>query len=114
MSVETVRRVTSHQADPVTLVPTEYQRAEHFVHRQIAGEHLLVALRRDAIAPIFAMTPTAAAIWERLDSWVTEATLVAHLLTEFDADRVLAERDVHEFLEQLQAANALVIREGKE
>ena len=113
MYVETVRRVTAHQANPVNPVPSEYQRAEHFVHRQIAGEHLLVALRRDAVAPIFAMTPTAAAIWERLDSWVTVDTLVAHLLSEFDADSILAERDVREFLEQLQAANALVKREGK-
>ena len=93
-------------------MPTEFQRAEHFVHREIAGEHLLVALRRDAVAPIFAMTPTAAAIWDRLDHWVTLDELIAHVLAEFDATHEVAARDVREFLDQLETAKALVTRQS--
>lgn len=112
MHVETLRRVTADHANPVDRMPTEYHRAEHFVHREIAREHLLIALRRDAAAPIFAMTPTAAAIWDRLDAWATLDALVAHVLGQFEVEHVFAEQDVREFLEQLQMANALVTREG--
>jgi hypothetical protein len=110
MYVEHVRLVTSRHARLHLAMPTEFQRAEHFVHREIAGEHLLVALRRDAAAPIFAMTPTAAAIWDRLQHWTTLEELITHVVTEFDVTRELAEQDVQEFLGQLQTANALVTR----
>src|SRR5688572_11086109 len=113
MYVETVRRVTGPHANRRALMPTEFQRADYFVHREIAGEHLLIALRRDAAAPIFAMTPTGAAIWDRLDNWATVDALVEHVVAEFDVERALAERDAREFLEQLQIANALEIREGE-
>ena len=103
MYVETVRGVSPLQANHCAFMPTEFQRAEYFVHRQIAGEHLLVALRRDAVAPIFAMTPTAASLWDRLAMWATVDELVAHVLAEFDASSATAEQDVREFLEQLQA-----------
>ena len=112
MYVETVRRVTTHHENLRPLMPTEFQRAEHFVHREIAGEHLLVALRRDAVAPIFAMTPTAASLWDRLGTWATLQELTAHVLEEFDVTAERAEQDVRDFLEQLQTANALVTRQG--
>jgi hypothetical protein len=112
MHVETVRRVTLHQQSRGDLMPTEFHRADHFVYRQIAGEDLLIALRRDAAAPIFAMTPTGAAIWDRLGEWTTLDALVSHVLAQFDVDRAVAERDVREFLEQLGTANALISREG--
>lgn len=112
MYVETVRRVTTHHAYFRTFMPTEFQRAEHFVHREIAGEHLLVALRRDAVAPIFAMTPTAASLWDRLETWATLDDLTAHVLAEFDVTAERAEQDVRDFLDQLQTANALVTRQS--
>ena len=112
MYVETVRRVTGPHANRRALMPTAFQRAEYFVHREIAGEHLLVALRRDAAAPIFAMTATAASIWDRLATWATVDALVAHVLDEFETSRATAEQDVREFLDQLQTANAVVTRES--
>lgn len=112
MSVDTVPRVSSPHAYLRILMPTEFQRAEHFVHREIAGEHLLVALRRDTAAPIFAMTPTAAAIWDHLADWATLDELIAHVLADFHVTREVAERDVRDFLDQLQTAKALVTRQG--
>ena len=112
MYVETVRRVTTDHANLRTFMPTEYQRAEHFVHREIAGEHLLVALRREAAAPIFAMTPTAASLWDRLGTWATLDDLTAHVLAEFDVPPARADQDVRDFLDQLQTANALVTRQS--
>ena len=112
MYVETTRRITYHPAKLSIVMPTEFQRAAYFVHREIAGEHLLVALRRDAAAPIFAMTPTAAAIWDRLDHWATLDDLVGHVLAEFDVTREVATQDVTAFLEQLRTANALDTRQS--
>jgi hypothetical protein len=112
MYVETVRRVSFYREILPSDMPTEFQRGEHFVHREIAGEHLLVALRRDAAAPIFAMTPTAAAIWDRLVEWTTVEELVAHVVSAFDVTREVAAQDVRDFLDQLDSAKALRSRQG--
>lgn len=107
-------RVIADLAYFVPIMSTQFHRAEHFVHREIAGEHLLIALRREAAAPIFAMTPTAAAIWDQLEDWVTMDGLISHVLSEFDVERAVAERDVREFLDQLETAHALLVRRGSE
>jgi hypothetical protein len=90
---------------------TEYRRDDRHVYREIAGEHLLIALHREAVAPMFAFTPTAASLWSRLDGWVTPDGLTDHLVSHFEVDRDLAERDVAEFLEQLLSIGALQSRE---
>jgi hypothetical protein len=90
---------------------TEYRRGDRHVYRQIAGEHLLISLHRDTLAPMFALTPTAAALWERLASWQDREALVAHLLEEFDVTREQAGADVGDFLDQLAAISALHSRE---
>jgi hypothetical protein len=90
---------------------TEYRRDDRHVHREIAGEHLLIALHREAIAPMFAFTPTAAALWAALEGWTTPAGLVENLLGRFEVERAQAEQDVGEFLEQLLSIGALQTRE---
>ena len=90
---------------------TQYRRDDKHVYREIAGEHLLIALHRDAVAPMFAFTPTAASLWSMLGDWVSVDRLVAHLLEYFEVDRPEAERDVGEFLEQLLSIGALHTRE---
>jgi hypothetical protein len=90
---------------------SEYRRDDRHVHRQIAGEHLLIALHRDAVAPMFAFTPTAAALWTALGDWTSSEGLVGSLLETFDVDQEVAERDVEEFLEQLLSIGALQTRE---
>jgi hypothetical protein len=90
---------------------TEYRRDDRHVYREIAGEHLLIALHREAVAPMFAFTPTAAVLWSALDGWTTPANLVEFLLDRFEVDRARAEGDVGEFLEQLLSIGALQTRE---
>jgi hypothetical protein len=90
---------------------TEYRRDDKHVYREIAGEHLLIALHRDAVAPMFAFTPTAASLWSVLGDWMPLDRLVGHLLEHFEVDRFDAERDVAEFLEQLLSIGALQSRE---
>ncbi len=90
---------------------TEYRHGDKHVYRHIAGEHLLIALHRDSVAPMFAFTPTAAALWQQLAQWATTEGLVAHLLGEFEVSREQAALDVEEFLEQLGTIGALESRE---
>ena len=89
----------------------EYRRNDRHVYREIAGEHLLIALHRDAVAPMFAFTPTAAALWSALDGWTERGSLIEHLLERFEVERGQAEADVGEFLEQLLSIGALETRE---
>lgn len=96
------------------MTKTEYRRDDRHVYRQIAGEHLLIALHRDAVAPMFAFTPTAGAVWAQLEKWATQSMLVDYLVAHFDVDRKSAESDVGEFFEQLLAINALEMREVDE
>jgi Coenzyme PQQ synthesis protein D (PqqD) len=92
-------------------MPLEYRHGEHHVYRHVAGEHLLISLHRDAVAPMFAFSPTAAAVWTWLDGWSTPAVLAARLCERFDVGPERAAEDVGEFLEQLKTIGAVEVRE---
>lgn len=95
-------------------MPLHYRRGDNHVYRVIAGEHLLVALHGDSPEPLFALTATAALLWEALATWTSSANLVGALVENFDVDPVRAEADVADFLEQLQSVGALRDREDGE
>jgi hypothetical protein len=88
----------------------EYQRSEDFVHRHVAGEHLLLALRRDRTAPMFMLTPTAAFVWDDLARWTALSALVERVVAHFDVSEEVASADVAGFLEQLQSLGAVSTR----
>lgn len=92
----------------------QYRRDDRHVYRHIAGEHLLIAIHRDAVAPLFTFTPTAAALWAQLETWVTPHRLADYLIERFEVGREIAERDVGEFVEQLLSVGALQTQEEKE
>ena len=92
------------------MVHVEYLRGGGHVYRHVAGEHLLVSIRGDSDSPLFAMTPTAAALWARLGEWATIEQLVSCLTERFDVTADKAAGDVEEFLEQLQEIHALARR----
>jgi hypothetical protein len=92
----------------------EYQRGNDHVYRLIAGEHLLVALRREVVSPLFALTDTGAALWTRLADWSTEEALVDELTQRFEVEPDVARVDVVQFLEQLRSVGALLTREAGE
>ena len=90
---------------------TQYLRNDNHVYRQIAGEDLLVSVRRSTVAPLYALTPTAASLWARLGEWCTVADLAECLTASFAVDADVAARDVSEFLDQLDTIGALAVRE---
>lgn len=89
-----------------------YERTDGFVYRQVAGEHLLLALKRDRTAPMFMLTPTAGFLWEQLAQAASVATLVERLAAEFEVGEDVAAADVATFLEQLRALGAVAIHEA--
>jgi hypothetical protein len=91
---------------------TEYHRGDSHVYRSIAGESLLVALRREAVSPLFALTPTAVALWQRLATWATLETLAQSLVEAFEVSTDVAIADVRVFIEQLREIGAVQIREN--
>ena len=96
-------------------MPAEFLRDDRHVYRHVAGEHLLVALHRDRVAPMFALTPTGAAIWERLERWSTAEALVDHLAERFDdVPRAAVSSDVAYFLDQLEQIGAVRRRDVTE
>jgi len=95
-----------------SIVGMEYRRGKRHVYRDVAGEHLLIALHRDTVAPMFAFTPTAAFLWSRLDVWTTELRLAEQIIERFDVPLDQASRDVASFLEQLSGIGAVETRES--
>lgn len=90
---------------------TRYQRGDRHVYRQVAGEHLLIALHGDSLEPLFAFTPTAALLWSRLEAWCTVDELADALVREYQVTREQAVTDVEEFLLQLEEVQAVKRRE---
>ena len=88
----------------------QYERSDAFVYRHVAGEHLLLALKRDRTAPMFMLTPTAGFLWEQLAGWTSAAELVERLVAHFDVSADVASRDVEDFLQQLRQLGAVSVR----
>ena len=86
-----------------TSVPTRFRRAERYVYRCIAGEHLLVDLHSKSANPFYAVTATVAPLWEALADWQSETTLASRLVERYGIPAEQAERDVRTFLDELEA-----------
>ncbi len=99
--------MTEERSEDVSAFGARVRRGSRHVYRLIAGEHLLVSIHRATVAPLFALTPTGAALWEQMEEWTTVDTLVDHLVSRYAVDRDEARADVVAFLEQLTAASAL-------
>ena len=92
-------------------VSTEYKRGDRHVYRHVGGEHMLVAIHRDSVAPLFSLTPTGAVVWQTLGDWTSVDRIAEALTREFDVEREVAVGDVGEFLDQLRQIGALLERE---
>ena len=86
-----------------------YKRDENFVFRQIDSETILVPIRDNVgdLGSIYNLNAVGAFIWQQLDGGQTleaVASLVAH---EFDVSEKQAQIDLYEFIEQLEAIDAV-------
>ena len=74
------------------------------MYRRIAGECLLVPIRNQMadLNYIYVLNPVADRIWELIDGRNTGYQIRDQLLAEFEADPQELERDLAEFISQLQ------------
>ena len=92
-------------------VTTQYRRGDRHVYRHVAGEHMLVAIHRDTVAPLFSLTATGAVIWQALAEWTSADALVDAITRDFQVERAEAATDLAEFMEQLRQIGAVTERE---
>lgn len=79
-------------------------KAADLVTREIAGETLIVPVRRGAvdINTLYVLNITAAYLWSHIDGKRTLTDLVELLLRTFQIDRATAEADVNDFFNSLR------------
>lgn len=86
-----------------------YQKTNHFVSRQIAGEAVLVPLRpkKGESDYIYSLNETAASAWALLDKNRSLQTIVEQIVTEYDLDEVEATQEVTSLVQELVRIGAL-------
>ena len=86
-----------------------YKKSETIVSRRIAGEAVLVPLRRNAadLDAIYALNETAAVAWDALDGNVTLRQVLERILAEFEVDAATAKQDLLELMTQLRELGAV-------
>ena len=79
--------------------------------RKIAGENILVPIddMLERFNGIMALNESGLLLWEALQKECTEEELIQTLLETYDTDHETAEKDVREFLKQLEKAEILII-----
>lgn len=81
----------------------------NFIHREIAGEHMLVPIGNENMCRngLFVLTEVAARILELLPECETQSQIADKILDEYDVDRETAEADVAELMASLKELQLL-------
>ena len=86
-----------------------YTKNPDFVPRKIAGEHILVPLRRTPGQPdaLFVLNATGGFIWDQLSETTPVTAVRDRLIAQFDVTPDQAARDLTDVLQQLAAIGAI-------
>jgi hypothetical protein len=89
---------------------TKYRHDPSIVSRLIAGEMILVPIRKNVgdMENIYTLNETAARIWELIDGKRTVAEVCQQMLFEYNIDPQQAELDLRELLAELTKQGVLV------
>lgn len=88
---------------------SRFVRSDSVVSRVIAGETLIVPVRRGVgdLASIYSLNPVATAIWQTLAEPRSAEEVVQVLTEEFEAEPEKIVADVQSFLGEMQSAGLL-------
>ena len=88
---------------------TIYKHSPSIVSRSIAGEMILVPIRKNVgdLESIYTLNETGARIWELIDGQRSSADIHKQVVAEYEIDPVDAEQDLLELLENLLEEGAL-------
>ena len=75
-----------------------------FMLRKVVDIYVILGIGSEAYAPrqIMSVNETGAFLWKLLETGTDREALVEALLSEFEVDRAVAEKDVDAFLAKLQ------------
>ena len=91
------------------LVARRYEKDPTIVYREIAGEAILVPIRRNVadMESIYTLDSVGADIWKLIDGERTVSEILDALLIEYDVEVEVLSRDLDEFVEQLESVGAI-------
>ena len=83
-----------------------YVRSQSVVSRVIAGETLIIPVRKGVgdLASIYSLNPVATAIWNAIQQPCNQEQIVSTLEHEFEGEREVIEKDVTNFLNEMHSA----------
>lgn len=86
-----------------------YVRSDSVVSRVIAGETLIVPVRRGVgdLASIYSLNEVATSIWNTLACARTQPEIVQQIAGEFDTAAAPVESDISQFLMEMQSAGLI-------
>ena len=87
-----------------------YQKAPDMVSREIAGEVILVPIRRNVgdLESVYTLNETAALAWTLFDGSLTVNQIQDKIVSEYEVDEDEAQRDLIELIQQLEEIGAIV------
>ncbi len=87
-----------------------YRKDPSIVARQIGGEMLLVPIRKSLgdLESIYMLNETALFAWQMFDGECTLAVIRDLITNEFEVDKLQAEQDLIELVEQMEQMGALI------
>ena len=88
---------------------TLYKKNPMVIHREIAGEVVLVPIRRNVadMESIYSLEGVGASVWDLIDGKRTMGDIRNALVDEYDVDPEILDADLIEFVEQLESIGAL-------
>lgn len=86
-----------------------YVRSQSVVSRVIAGETLVIPVRKGVgdLASIYSLNPVASSIWQAIQQPREKEEIISAIEREFAAERAQIEHDVDEFLNEMHAAGLI-------
>ena len=92
-----------------SLLETKFEKKREMVARRVAGEIILVPIKREIKEDpcLYTLDEIAAFLWEKLEHGSTGNDLIKALLSEYSISEETAAVDVQKFLEELLAIEAV-------
>ena len=87
-----------------------YVRSDSVVSRVIAGETLIVPVRKGVgdLASIYSLNEVASAIWQAIADPRSKDEIVEVIEQQFDSERTQIEKDVESFLLEMESAGLVM------
>lgn len=87
-----------------------YKKSEFIVSRKIADEYILVPIRKNVgdLESIYTLNEVGARIWELMDGKTKIGDIKERLVEEHDVTPEEAEKDILEYMQQLEEIKAII------